>query len=92
MASAASGASFCSACATAGAMQSLTRMGSSQMWGSTPELLQGEVKASSVLEAVLRYLKDTTKVHNDLAKARSKMGDRGAYKFWADVIAKTVGR
>ena len=57
-----------------------------------PELLQGEVKASSVLEAVLRYLKDTTKVHNDLAKARSKMGDRGAYKFWADVIAKTVGR
>jgi len=57
-----------------------------------PELLQGEVKTSLILEAVSRYLKDTKKVHNELTEARSKMGSRGVYKFWADAIVEMTGR
>ena len=55
-----------------------------------PELLQGKANASLIKESLQRYSQDTTRIRENLLEAKKKLGQRGSYKFWADVIVKRV--
>ncbi len=57
-----------------------------------PEFLQSKANVGAIKRAICMYLDNSAKIHKDLLEAKSKMGRRGAYRLWADVILERVER